>query len=47
MQTALRCDNTISCANIMAVIKDFVVSKEINTWLQVKTDLSCLTCLLL
>jgi len=30
MQTILKYDNVIPCANIMVVIEDFVVSKEIN-----------------
>jgi len=30
MQAILKYDNAISCTNIMAVIEDFVVSKEIN-----------------
>jgi len=30
MQTVLKCDNAISCANVMAAMKDFVVWKKIN-----------------
>ena len=30
MQTVLKCNNIISCANTMAAMKDFVASKEIN-----------------
>jgi len=30
MQAILKYDNAIPCTNIMAVIEDFVVSKEIN-----------------
>jgi len=30
MQTVLKCDNKISCANMIAIIEDFVVLKEIN-----------------
>ena len=30
MQTVLKCDNTILYTNRMAIIGDFVVSKEIN-----------------
>jgi len=30
MQTILKCNNAISYTNIIAVIEDFIVSKEIN-----------------
>ena len=30
MQTVLKYDNKISCANMIAIIEDFVVLKEIN-----------------
>jgi len=30
MQTILKCDNTIPCANTMAAMENFVASKEIN-----------------
>jgi len=30
MKTILKYDNTIPCANTMAAMKDFIVSKEIN-----------------